>query len=59
MRITDAQQLMSYDEVTAGPRFAVVAGTGAAAASSDDEDGLVSLPFAFEHVTAAGSGARR
>jgi len=59
MRISDAQQLMSYDEVTAGPRFAVVAGAGAAAASSEDEDGLVSLPFAFEHVTTAGSGARR
>ncbi len=53
LRITDAQQLMSYDEVTAGPRFAVVAGAGAAAESSEDEDGLVSLPFRFEHRQAA------
>src|SRR5262245_32027046 len=32
LRITDAHQLMSYDEVTAGPRFAVVAGSGGGAA---------------------------
>jgi lipopolysaccharide transport system ATP-binding protein len=59
LRITDAQQLMSYDEVTAGPRFAVVAGAGAAAASSEDEDGLVSLPFRFEHRQEAAAAPHR
>jgi ABC-type polysaccharide/polyol phosphate transport system ATPase subunit len=47
MTINDAQQLVSYDVVTAGPRF-VVAASGA---SSDqpDEDGIVAVPFRFEH----------
>jgi hypothetical protein len=59
MRITDAQQLMSYDEVLAGPRFAVTAGVNAVAASAEDEDGLVSLPFRFDHRQPAGAAPHR
>jgi hypothetical protein len=52
--ITDAFQLVSYDAVTAGPRFAVVAGRSpqsAADTGGDDEDGLIRLPHRFEHHT--------
>jgi len=49
MTITDAHQLVSYDVVSAGPRFAVTAAIGAGGQSSDDGDGLVSLPFRFDH----------
>jgi hypothetical protein len=48
MTITDSYQLVSYDVVNAGPRFAV-AGGGAADRAGDDEDGFVTLPFRFEH----------
>jgi lipopolysaccharide transport system ATP-binding protein len=59
LAITDAHQLVSYDAVTAGPRFAVVAGPAASARSSEDEDGLVYLPYRFEHRVAAGTGIVR
>lgn len=49
MTITDSHQLVSYDVVTAGPRFAVVAAPAARAGDDDDEDGLVALPYRFEH----------
>ena len=58
LTITDAHQLMSYDVVTAGPRFAVTAGAGAPSRTSEDEDGLISLPYRFEHRRAAGAGRR-
>ena len=49
LSITDALQLTSYDEVTAGPRFAVQA-TGAGVDSlADDQEGLVSIPFVYTH----------
>ena len=49
MSITDAMQLASYDEVIAGPRFAVRApGTGVDS-FADDQEGLVSIPFSFTH----------
>ena len=51
LSITDSHQLASYDVVTAGPRFAV-AGRGRGMDSfipSEDEDGLVSLPYEFAH----------
>jgi ABC-2 type transport system ATP-binding protein len=49
MTITDAQQLVAYDVVTAGPRF-VVAGLGRASGQpGDDGDGVVSLPHRFHH----------
>jgi lipopolysaccharide transport system ATP-binding protein len=47
LAISDAMQLTSYDEVIAGPRFAVHA-TGAGVDSlADDQEGLVSIPFTF------------
>jgi len=49
MTITDAHQLVSYDVVSAGPRFAVTAASDAGGQSADDGDGLVSLPFRFDH----------
>jgi ABC-type polysaccharide/polyol phosphate transport system ATPase subunit len=49
MTITDAHQLVSYDVVSAGPRFAVTAASGAGGQSADDGDGFVSLPFRFDH----------
>jgi ABC-type polysaccharide/polyol phosphate transport system ATPase subunit len=49
MAITDAHQLVSYDLVTAGPRFAVTARSAAAGLSRDAGDGLVSLPYRFEY----------
>jgi ABC-type polysaccharide/polyol phosphate transport system ATPase subunit len=49
LTITDALQLVSYDAVTAGPRFAVVAADGAGGQSGEDADGIVTLPYRFEH----------
>jgi len=55
LSITDADQLASYDVVTAGPRFAVT-GQGAGVDSlADEQDGLVTVPF--EVVHRAGRGA--
>ena len=51
--ITDAHQLVSYDVVTAGPRFAVTAGSIAAPGASEDDDGLVTLPYRFVHRDAS------
>ncbi len=49
LSITDADQLASYDMVTAGPRFAVT-GHGAGVDSlADEQDGLVTLPFDIVH----------
>jgi len=49
LAITDAHQLASYDVVTAGPRFAVTGLGGGVENLADEEDGLVSLPYAFDH----------
>jgi lipopolysaccharide transport system ATP-binding protein len=59
LSIADEHQLSSYDMVTAGPRF-VVTGQGAGVDSlADEEDGLVSLPFEFVHVSdGVSSGGR-
>jgi ABC-type polysaccharide/polyol phosphate transport system ATPase subunit len=48
LSITDTRQLLPYDVLTAGPRFAVMGGGGE---GSDllEEDGLVSLPYDFVH----------
>ncbi len=49
LSITDADQLASYDVVTAGPRFAIT-GRGAGVDSlADEQDGLVTLPFEVSH----------
>ncbi len=47
LTIADGQQLVSYDVVAAGPRFAVTA-AGAGGEQAEDE-GFVALPFRFEH----------
>jgi hypothetical protein len=49
LSITDSHQLASYDVVTAGPRFAVTGRGRGVDGLADEEDGLVSLPFEFEH----------
>jgi hypothetical protein len=49
LAITDSHHLASYDLVSAGPRFAVVGRGGGVDALADEEDGLVSLPYEFEH----------
>ncbi|MGH9142112.1 MAG: Wzt carbohydrate-binding domain-containing protein, partial [Vicinamibacterales bacterium] len=52
LSITDSHQLASYDQITAGPRFAVTArgrGVDGLVSSGDDEDGLISLDYEFAH----------
>jgi ABC-type polysaccharide/polyol phosphate transport system ATPase subunit len=59
LSITDAHQLMAYDDVPAGPRFAVVAGPGPSTRStSGDLDGLVDIPFRFVHRVPAEAADR-
>jgi ABC-type polysaccharide/polyol phosphate transport system ATPase subunit len=53
LSISDPHQLASYDVVTAGPRFAVV-GRGLGTDQLSDEDGLVTVPYAFVHHQAVG-----
>src|SRR5215472_7700055 len=50
LAISDTHQLASYDQVTAGPRFAVTGRGKGVDMLADEEDGLVSLPYEFEHV---------
>ncbi|HVZ22561.1 MAG TPA: ABC transporter ATP-binding protein [Vicinamibacterales bacterium] len=50
LAISDSHQLASYDQVTAGPRFAVTGHGRGVENLADEEDGLVSLPYAFEHI---------
>ena len=63
LSISDSHQLASYDVVTAGPRFAVVGRGRGVETLADEEDGLISLPYEFEHlnnVSSAGlSGPRQ
>src|SRR5215470_9588244 len=54
MTISDSHQLVSYDVVTAGPRFAVVAAPSARPGDDDDEDGLVAVPYRFGHRVTSG-----
>jgi ABC-type polysaccharide/polyol phosphate transport system ATPase subunit len=51
LSISDSHQLASYDQVTAGPRFAVTGHGKGVEMLADEEDGLVSLPYEFEYVT--------
>jgi ABC-2 type transport system ATP-binding protein len=47
LTITDDHLMASYDQVTAGPRFAV-SGRGKGVENlADEDDGLVSLPYSF------------
>jgi len=54
LAISDSHQLASYDQVTAGPRFAVIGHGKGVDMLADEEDGLVSLPYEFEHVSTVG-----
>jgi ABC-type polysaccharide/polyol phosphate transport system ATPase subunit len=56
--ITDDHVMASYDQVSAGPRFAV-SGRGRGVENlADEDDGLVSIPYRFTFdVKAAGTGA--
>ena len=49
LSITDANQLASYDTITAGPRFAVTGQGGGVDSLADEQDGLVNLPFDVVH----------
>lgn len=49
LAITDAHQLASYDQVLAGPRFAVTGQGGGVDSLADEQDGLVTLPYDFRH----------
>jgi lipopolysaccharide transport system ATP-binding protein len=49
LSISDSHQLVSYDVVTAGPRFAVITHGRGVDGLADEEDGLVSLPYEFVH----------
>ena len=51
LAILDTHQLASYDQVTAGPRFAVTGQGRGVDTLTDEEDGLVSLSYEFEHVS--------
>jgi ABC-type polysaccharide/polyol phosphate transport system ATPase subunit len=51
LSITDARQLIPYDVLTSGPRFAVTGYGGGS--DRAEEDGLVRLPYEFSHRSAA------
>ena len=57
LSITDAHQLVSYDEVMAGPRFAVTGSGGGVDSLADEQDGLVSVPCDIRHSDAGSAGA--
>jgi hypothetical protein len=59
LSITDSHQLASYDLVSAGPRFAITGHGSGVDHLADEEDGLVSLPFEFEHHADVESAASR
>jgi len=50
LSITDANQLGSYDEIVAGPRFAVTGAGGGVDSLADEQDGLVSVPCDVRHL---------
>jgi ABC-type polysaccharide/polyol phosphate transport system ATPase subunit len=52
LSISDCDQLASYDVVTAGPRFAVTGHGSGVDGLADEDDGLVSLPYEFQHYGA-------
>ena len=49
LSILDEHQLAAYDLVTAGPRFAVTGHGSGVDSLADEQDGLVTLPFEFQH----------
>jgi len=58
LSILDSHQLASYDVISAGPRFAVASDGRGVDGLGDEEDGLVSLPYAFVHHRAGSAAAR-
>jgi ABC-type polysaccharide/polyol phosphate transport system ATPase subunit len=58
LSVSDSHQLVSYDVVTAGPRFAVSQTGRGIDGAADDDDGLVSLPYSFVHHDAVAAGRR-
>jgi hypothetical protein len=57
--ISDRHQLASYDVVTAGPRFAVSGRGLGVDGITEEEDGLVSVPYEFSHGAAVSSAPHR
>jgi hypothetical protein len=57
LAIFDALKAVEYDHIMAGPRFIVTAGLRAEI--GDEDDGFVSLPYAFEHEQRAESRVMR
>ena len=49
MAIFDSRKTIEYDDVTAGPRFIVTSAPGAPDLYADEDDGFVTLPYAFEY----------
>jgi len=49
LSITDGDHLASYDTVTAGPRFAITGHGGGVDSLVDEQDGLITVPFEFDH----------
>jgi hypothetical protein len=47
LAITDSHLLASYDQVIAGPRFAVSGAGRGVENLADEDEGLVSLPYSF------------
>ncbi|HJZ72596.1 MAG TPA: ABC transporter ATP-binding protein [Vicinamibacterales bacterium] len=58
LSILDSHQLASYDVISAGPRFAIASDGRGVDGLGDEEDGLVSLPYAFVHHRAGTAAAR-
>jgi ABC-type polysaccharide/polyol phosphate transport system ATPase subunit len=58
LAIFDGLKTVEYDYVTAGPRFIVSTAPGASDVYADEDDGFVTLPFAFEYATTVSDAAR-
>jgi ABC-type polysaccharide/polyol phosphate transport system ATPase subunit len=53
LSIVDGRQLLPYDMLMAGPRFAVVERNREGGRDATEDDGLVSLPYEFVHHASA------
>jgi len=58
LAIFDGQKTIEYDDVTAGPRFIVTSAPGAPDLYADEDDGFVTLPYAFEYAPQVSASAR-
>lgn len=50
LSIADANQLGSFDEIVAGPRFAITGAGGGVDSLADEQDGLVTVPCDVRHI---------